>query len=268
MANAIVGNPDDAATLEVTMNGPELRVEQKTVAVIAGADLSPTLDGAPIPADAPINCPAGGVIRFGRREAGARAYLAFAGGIAVPPVLGSRATHVLSGLGGLDGRAVTAGDRISLGVPLGEPLRRRVPSKSLPTGGARLRVLRGPQDDIFPDDTFELFQRTRFSVSSQSDRMGYRLECAKPLPYPLTAEMISDGTCPGAIQVPPSGLPILLMADRPTTGGYPQIATVITADLPVAAQLAPGDWVEFEFCTRSAAISALIAEEGRLLAIR
>jgi antagonist of KipI len=129
-------------------------------------------------------------------------------------------------------------------------------------------VLRGPQDDLFPDETFEFLDRTRFVVSSQSDRMGYRLTCSDPLPYPLAAEMISESTCPGAIQIPPSGLPILLMADRPTTGGYPQIATVITADLPVAAQLAPGDWVEFEMSTRTAAVAALIAEERRLLAVR
>jgi KipI family sensor histidine kinase inhibitor len=268
LSNVLVGNPDDAATLEVTLDGPELRIEQHTTIAITGADLSPTLDGTGIQAGLPITCPAGSVVRFGRRRAGARAYVAFAGGIAIPPVLGSRATHVLSGLGGLDGRPVVAGDRLPLGRPTGEPTRRRAPSAALPTGGARLRVLRGPQDEMFSEEAFSLLQRTRFIVSPQSDRMGYRLTGGEALPYPLTGEMISDSICAGAIQVPPSGLPILLMADRPTTGGYPQIATVITADLPTAAQLAPGDWIEFEVCTRATAVAALITEEGRLLAVR
>ena len=139
--------------------------------------------------------------------------------------------------------------------------------------------MRGPQDDWFDEATLETLQRTRFTISPQSDRMGYRLSGipihrrAAPLgpvgtgPFGLTGEMISDATFIGGLQVPPSGDPILLMADRQTTGGYPQIATVITADLAVAGQLAPGDWVEFELCTRQEAIAALMAEENRLLGL-
>jgi antagonist of KipI len=133
-------------------------------------------------------------------------------------------------------------------------------------GGVRVRVLPGPQDDYFPDAAFETLQRCRFSVSTQSDRMGYRLQGGR-IPRAADREMISDATFAGAIQVPASGEPILLMADRQTTGGYPQIATVITADLPGAAQLAPGDWIEFEICSRADAQAALIAQEGRLRAI-
>ena len=129
-----------------------------------------------------------------------------------------------------------------------------------------MRVLPGPQDGCFASAAFAALQETRFTISSQSDRMGYRLSCDRPVPFAATGQMISDVTFIGGLQVPPSGHPILLMADRQTTGGYPQIATVITADLPAAGQLAPGDWVEFEVCTRADALAALIAQEGRLLA--
>jgi antagonist of KipI len=134
--------------------------------------------------------------------------------------------------------------------------------------------MRGPQDGWFDETTLETLQRTRFTISPQSDRMGYRLNGTPirrragpfgPAGSLGPGEMISDATFIGGLQVPPSGDPILLMADRQTTGGYPQIATVITADLPVAGQLAPGDWVEFELCTRQQAIAALIAQENRLL---
>jgi antagonist of KipI len=134
-------------------------------------------------------------------------------------------------------------------------------------GGAKLRVLPGPQTDDFPAEAFGVLQGTRYFVTSQSDRMGYRLSGAA-IPRIAGREMISDATFTGALQVPPSGDPILLMADRQTTGGYPQIATVITADLAIAGQLAPGDWLEFEVCSRQQAMSALLAQEGAILALR
>jgi antagonist of KipI len=135
------------------------------------------------------------------------------------------------------------------------------------TGGARVRVIPGPQLDDFPQKALDILQRARFTVTSQSDRMGYRLTGAT-IPRVEGREMISDATFAGALQVPPSGDPILLMSDRQTSGGYPQIATVITADLPVAGQLAPGDWIEFEICSRHQAMSALIAQEGAILALQ
>ena len=128
-------------------------------------------------------------------------------------------------------------------------------------------MLPGPQDEFFPSDALDVMRRSRFTITSRSDRMGYRLEGAR-LPRIDGREMISDATFVGGIQVPVSGEPILLMADRQTTGGYPQIATVITADLPLAGQLGPGDWVEFEPCTRREALTALVAQEGKLLALR
>jgi antagonist of KipI len=134
-------------------------------------------------------------------------------------------------------------------------------------GGARLRVLPGPQADCFEQAALDVLQRTRFTISPRSDRMGYRLSGGR-ITRRIRGEMISDVTFTGGLQIPPSGEPILLMADRQTTGGYPQIAVVITADLPVAGQLGPGDWIEFEVCRRADAIAALIAAEGKLLALR
>jgi KipI family sensor histidine kinase inhibitor len=262
LANALVGNSRDAAALEATLLGPELRFEQTTHVALAGADLGASIDGTALPVNFTQLCKAGSVLRFGERRSGARTYIAFDGGIDVPPVLGSRATHVVSGLGGIDGRALKAGDVLALHESHETSRKPRVALR-MPKGGARLRVVRGPQDDCFDDPAFQILQRTRFTISPQSDRMGYRLRTPDPgsrIPTGRAGSpgaMISDATFTGGLQIPPSGDPILLMADRQTTGGYPQMATVITADLPLAGQLAPGDWIEFALCTRADAIAAL-----------
>jgi KipI family sensor histidine kinase inhibitor len=267
LANAAVGNAADAATLETTLLGPELRMEQSTWVAVAGGDMTATIDGSAVPMHTPIRCPGGSVLRFGRRRAGARAYVAFEGGIGCRPVLGSRATHVRSGMGGVGGRPLRAGDRLRLGVLTSGASARRTMEVSLPVGGARLRILPGPQADLFPPSAFDALQAARYTISPQSDRMGYRLTGGRALSRAGSEDMLSDATFIGALQVPASGAPILLMADRQTTGGYPQIAVVITADLPLAAQLAPGDWVEFDMCTRSEALTALVGQESRLLAV-
>jgi KipI family sensor histidine kinase inhibitor len=268
LANACVGNADDAATLEVTLLGPELRFDRDATFAIAGADLGATLDQSAVTPCTPTRARAGTTLRFGARRSGSRAYVAVQGGIGVPPVLGSRATHVLSAMGGYRGRPVAPGDRLPLAPHSGSvALRRARPDPAMPQGGARLRVLPGPQDDFFDADALQRLQQTRFVVSAQSNRMAYRL-LGGSIARREEREMISDAAFFGGIQVPPSGEPILLMADRQTTGGYPQIATVIAADLPVAGQLAPGDWVEFSVCTRREAVAALIAQEGQMLAAR
>jgi KipI family sensor histidine kinase inhibitor len=264
LANALLGNLPDAATLEATIIGPELRFEQDATIAVTGGDLQPMLDGTPLTMGRVVPCPSGSVLRFGNRRAGARAYVAVDGGIGVPPVLGSRATHVMSGLGGIAGRALRAGDRIPLrdGEPSSKPAAR---DRRIHEGGSvRLRVVRGPQDEHADPLALEVLQQTRFTVSPQSDRMGYRLTGSALPTRKDSGEMISDATVVGALQVPPSGQPILLMADRQTTGGYPQIAVVITADLPLAAQLVPGDSIQFELCSRADAIAALTEQEGLL----
>ena len=267
LANALVGNDKDAATLEVTLAGPELRFDADATIAITGARLSPAHDGASVAMDTPVPLRRGAVLRFGERTEGARAYIAIDGGIDVRPVLGGRATHAVTALGGFNGRPLAGGDTLPLAPAARAPARRRVDiDRSATRGGVRVRVLPGPQDDFFPPHAFESLQRSRFHVAPQSDRMGYRLVGSR-LPRLEDRELISDATFPGGIQVPASGEPILLMADRQTTGGYPQIATVITADLPLAGQLAPGDWIEFQICTRAEAVAALVGQEGRLLAI-
>jgi antagonist of KipI len=263
VANLLVGNDDNAATLEVTLAGPVLRMEQETRVAITGADLQASIDGGATPVGVATRCRPGSVLRFGERRSGTRAYVAFDGGIDVPMTFGSRATHVAAALGGLAGRALAPGDRLPLGPASDGRASWSFDTPAIPNGGARLRILPGPQDDFFAEPAFTLLERTRFLITPQSNRMGYRLS-GTSIPRTSDREMISDATFVGAIQIPASGEPILLMSDRQTTGGYPQIATVITADLPLAGQLAPGDWVEFARCTRAEAIAALRVQEARL----
>jgi antagonist of KipI len=245
IANVVVGNPRETPALEITIAGPEVRLERPVVIAIAGADLSPSLDGRPIPLQEPIACRPGSVLRFGARHAGARTYVAVAGGLQQ-----ERRRPV---------RPVVAGQAIGrTGVHTSDPAPLR-PLPPMPAGGARLRVLPGPQYDDVPGGCLDALCATRFTVSPQSNRVGYRL-IGSQLPS-SPGEMISDATFPGAVQVPPSGEPILLMADRQTTGGYPQVAIIISADVPIAGQLAPGDWIEFERCSREEARRALIERE-------
>jgi KipI family sensor histidine kinase inhibitor len=248
IANRLVGNRDDAGAVEVTISGPELRFEQRTVMAVTGADLSPTIDGHAIPPGAAIDARSGAVLRFGGRRSGTRAYVAFAGGVRV----GRR----------WPAAPVAAGQVLVLNPGGAGEASPRGPTPAMPRGGARLRVLKGPQEDHLPPHTFDALLRHRFRISPQSNRIGYRLSGAA---VPSSGgEMISDATFAGGIQIPPSGQPILLMADRQTTGGYPQVATVISADLPTAGQLAPGDWVEFVPVTRNEAILAMLALENSL----
>jgi antagonist of KipI len=253
LANRLAGNGPDAATLEVTLVGPHVEFESAARFVVAGAVFMLKLDGAPIQMNECVEAQPGSCLRFGERLRGARAYLAVAGGIEVPPVLNSRSTHIVSGMGGYEGRALRAGDVIEQGCdPLFEPrfphaLREQL-SSFLPADGARVRVITGVNGGQL--------EGKRYRVSTQSDRMGYRLE-GPPIPTGTPAELISSPVPTGAIQVPPSGQPILLMADHATVGGYPIAATVISADLPLAGQLAPGDWIEFEPCSLETADLAL-----------
>jgi biotin-dependent carboxylase-like uncharacterized protein len=225
--------------------------------------------------DQPFVVSAGARLQFGSRAAGARAYLAVAGGIASARVLGSRATHVAGHMGGLDGRPLAAGDSVPLGDATVNARRRAVLERGRSaTAGAtlpaarepRLRVLPGPHVERFPAGALDALQAAAYRVGNDSNRMGYRLE-GTTIRHAQGADIISDATTLGAIQVPASGQPILLMPDRQTTGGYPVVATMITADISTAGQLAPGDRVFFEVCTVSTALAALIAQETRVMAI-
>ena len=249
-ANRAVGNPPGAATLECTVAGPALAFLAPVRFAVAGADLGAVLERAdlgawPVPSGSAVLARPGNVLRFAGRRSGCRAYVALAGGIDVPPVLGSRSTDLPSAFGGVLGRGLATGDRLGVeraaggaetAAPAGGPL----PSR------ACVRVVLGPQADHFDADAIARFLASPWRVGATSDRVGCRLE-GEPLRHLGPAEILSDGMVPGSIQVPPDGQPIVMAADGPTTGGYPKIATVVTADLPLLAQLVPGEGtVRFE----------------------
>jgi antagonist of KipI len=264
LANQLVGNSENAAALEITLIGPELIAHGDLLCAITGAEFAVLVGGHPVHHTSAFRVAAGATIRFGERRAGTRATLAVRGGIAVPPVFGSRATSVMSRMGPYSGRPLTVGDVL----PVGEERRfddaaSSVYPMSMPRGGARLRVMAGPHEAMFTASTHETFFSSRYTVTQNSNRMGYQLSGPR-LQHADAADILSEATPFGSIQVPGSGQPILLMADRQTTGGYPKIATVISADLSLAGQLAPGDWVEFVSCSRTAALDALRAQQRRL----
>jgi antagonist of KipI len=266
-ANRLVGNQDNQAALEVTLIGPELQAEEEVTCAVAGARFELSVNGAPVSMDGSFTVPSGGRLRFGNRLAGARASLAVRGGFDVPLLFGSRATSLVSRMGPFGGRALAAGDVLAIGASPPHTISSVGRPVTVPQGGARLRVMMGPHDATFTEAAREMLLTGRFVITPQSNRMGYRLE-GPALTHAGAAEILSDATPIGSLQVPAAGQPILLMADRQTTGGYPKIATVVTADLPLAGQLAPGDWIEFAAVTLSEALAALKQQEQRLAGTR
>lgn len=248
VANLLVGNNETDACLECTLSGPTLRWSRDAVIAITGAEV----EG--IPTWRPVRIAAGEVLNLSRFTHGCRAYVAVAGGIDVPSVLGSRSTYVRANLGGYQGRALKSGDHLTLGELRHQPplAIRSIPVHHRPSysSSPSLRVLHGPQADWLADAAWAELLSVQFSVSTQSDRMGLRLRSDRPL-LPekslVTAgkQLISEPTVAGSLQLPPDGHPILLLADCQTLGGYPKPATVISADLPLLAQLRPRDTVQF-----------------------
>jgi antagonist of KipI len=281
VANALVGNDDDAATLECTLIGPTVRFAHDTLIALTGADMHASAGGVALPRNRAVMLRHDVPLVLGRCATGARGYLAVRGGVAPPPVMESRSTHARAGYGGFEGRALRAGDRVPVASPAREmlPLARllvqsgmgcviasKVSIDALPGGLDALRFIPGPQWDRFGAAERERFVTEPFTVSAQSDRMGYRLDGpALMLTTPL--EMISEAVNFGTVQVPPSGDPIVLMADRQSAGGYPKLAYVITADLPALAQALPGDELRFRAVTQDEAERLCLAMEDRLAAI-
>jgi antagonist of KipI len=286
LANLLVGNPEAAAAIECTLVGPTLRFEKEAVVALVGG----TFPG--IPGGVATRLPAGTQLAFGHAIAGCRGYLAVAGGIDVEPVLGSRSTLVVAGFGGLAGRPLRAGDRLAVASEFAAP------SRGLPTRkdgtAAALRRLAGPRlaeaagvepaDEskrprdrptilrIIPGEHAKAFGgrawSQSFRTSSRSDRMGVRLE-GEPLPGAAGGGgLASVAVFPGTVQVPPDGLPIVLLADAQTIGGYPVLGQVIAADVPRAAQLQPGDEVRFESVSLAEAHAALREREALITAVR
>src|SRR5215470_2832329 len=246
LANRLVGNPDDAAALEFTLMGPRLRAETPCTIAVTGADAPLTLNDAVAPAWTTLTFAAGDVVRIGAARAGVRGYVAVAGGIDVPPVLGSRSTYLRGRMGGVHGRPVARDDRLPLGAAPAAPGRRTVPSEARPQWGGEpaLRVVLGPQADRFTDEGIAAFLGGSYEVLPQSDRMGARLRGAR-IAHARGHDIISDGIALGAVQVPGDGQPIVLLVDRQSTGGYTKTATVCSFDIARVGQAKPGQRLRF-----------------------
>lgn len=256
LANLIAGNTRDMASLEITLLGPTLEFNAATCIALAGADLSPTINGEPAAMGRPLILKAGDVLSFGERRHGVRCYLAWHGGIALPEVLGSQSTYLRGQLGGYQGRALRKGDVLPLKqhfhVEALEALSDDInalsiylPSTLANNPRARLRVIRGPHTGLFTDEAVHTFLNSTYRISNESDRMGFRLQ-GPSLSLRENRQLLSEGVSLGSIQVPADGLPIVLMADRQSIGGYPKIGHIATVDLPQLAQQMPGDEVRFE----------------------
>ena len=288
VANLLVGNAEGAAGLEITLLGPVIRFEADYLIALTGADLSPTLDDWPAPMHRPLAVRAGTVLAFGAARAGCRAYLAVAGSLAVPPVLGSRSTYLRAGLGGWHGRALRAGDELPVGEPtaMGQRLRQAVATASLATGpsaaswaAARwtpgpalcprprpalvVRAVRGPEHEQCAAASQWAFWHEPFAITPAADRMGYRLQ-GPVLQRVVAAELLSSAVTFGTVQVPPGGQPIVLLADAQTTGGYPRLAQVITADFGALAQARPGQALWFQKISLAEAQAQYLAQERRV----
>ena len=274
LANRAVGNPDGAAGLECTLMGPVLRFRQPVLTALGGADHRAVLHFPgggrwPVPVGTSFLAPAGSVLRFAGPPDGLRAYLAFAGGIEVPEVLGSRATYLTAGFGGFEGRELRSGDRLHVGpAPADARENRYEPEarRSAETGPLRLRISLGPQEHCFTDACLNTLSELRFTVSNDSNRMGVRLDGPILEHREGMKEIVSDANAHGTIQVPPGGHPIVMGADQGTTGGYPKIGTVVAPDLARLAQALPGAEVRLDIVplekARQLALGDLIRLRG------
>lgn len=274
LANALVGNVRGEAALEITLLGPELAVPGQTLLALCGARFDARIDGMELPQYAPVLVEKESRIAIGRARLGSRGYLAVAGGIASPPALGSRSTFLPARFGGLEGRALRAGDVLPLAPDAAtlalerfagmKSRHRSVPELTLPDSEPVLvHAMEGRHFAQFDARARrDLFEAT-WKVSTDSNRMGYRLE-GPVLARSQAAEILSEPACLGTVQVPANGLPIALMADHQTTGGYPKIAEIAGADAPRLSQLKPGGSVRFARCTLAEAVALRRALRHRI----
>jgi antagonist of KipI len=271
LINILVGNDENAAVLEMHFPAPELVFESNASVALGGADLGAHLNDRPIDNWRVHNVPRGSVLRFRQKVHGARAYLAVGGGIGVEPWLGSSSTNLAAGVGGLDGRALQAGDRLEVinDPKLASGARAAISPRLLPLYGSfpTVRVLPGREFEILSEEQRFLFLGQNYKVSADSNRMGYRLK-GSSIPITPGVELVSSPVSFGTIQLLPDGQLIVLMADHQTTGGYPRIAHVISHDLSLLAQLGPGDKLAFELINSFAAEALLVRFERDLSFLR
>lgn len=279
VVNSIVGNDENAAVLEFAQLGPELRFERDALIAWTGADFAARIGGELLPSDRAVRVRAGEVATFGAARSGLRGWLAVAGGIDVPLVLGSRTTYRRGGFGGFEGRPLRAGD-VLRGGELSEWTRTylgkaprvstwsvRPPTLGKPPSAGAVRAMRGPEWDWFEAEAQRLFFATEWTATKDADRMGVRLN-GPALPQRAAREMISEGVADGVVQVPAGGAPIVLLPSRQTVGGYPRIAVVATVDMGRLAQLAPARTIRFEEISVAEAQSLYLARERDLNRVR
>ncbi|MBN8192367.1 biotin-dependent carboxyltransferase family protein [Bacillus sp. NTK074B] len=283
ISNLLVGNEVDEAVLEITLMGPVLEFEETTLISICGGDLTPTIDGKPVPLRKSLLIKAGSVLKFGACTNGCRSYLAVAGGFNVDTVMNSKSTYIRAGIGGLNGRSLQAGDTLEAGTLTKESVNIidyllpylkhsgfteidwSISSEFISSYQQKkvIRVIPGTEYDLFSEESRERFYNEPFKVSSQSDRMGYRLE-GPSLKLQEEFDVISEAVVFGTIQVPSDGKPIILLADRQTTGGYPRIGYIASVDLPLIAQTKPGEEITFTMVSHEEAQELYIDRERQL----
>ena len=273
IANILVGNHDSLAGLEMTGVGPSLRFTEDAIIAVTGAELGPQIDSKPVPSWESVRVPGGSTLSFSGPLDGLRAYLAVAGGIDVPPVMGSRSTDLKSGFGGLNGRALDAGDSLPIGP---SSFSDEWSLSTLPTSISRqptygqtfeIRIVMGPQDGMFTATGIGVLLTSEYTVSTDSDRTGCRLD-GPAVSHVRGPDIVSDGTALGSIQVPGSGTPIILLADRGTTGGYTKVATVISPDIGLLAQAMPGAKIRFAVVSVEEAHDILREQEEMIREIK
>jgi biotin-dependent carboxylase-like uncharacterized protein len=244
--NALVGNPPGTAALEMTLTGGSFAFHRSCVIALAGSDFPAILAGKPIDGWRSYEVHAGDTLEIGATRSGARCYLCISGGVVVPTFLGSASTHLASALGGFEGRALRKGDELQIGEAT-QPFASRTLSHSAIAawnGRNLFRITDGPQSDWFPESCLQTLCSAAYRVTEESNRLGLRLD-GPALPATTTGELITEGVPLGALQITPSGQPILLFVEQQTTGGYPKIANVISADLFRIGQLRPRDTIRF-----------------------
>lgn len=276
MINMLVGNEENEAALEMTIMGPKLLIKKTTLLAIGGADMEPLLNGERIPLWRPILAEEGSMLCFGKVKSGCRTYVTFAGGIHIDRTMGSKSTYIRAAIGGIEGRMLKKGDYFQIGVQPEMANRfiqdlqkdERIKTKWAISNSVlpkykkhpKLRVIADFEYDQFTEESKKAFFTKEYKVSNYADRMGYRVE-GEILNRAIEKEILSSSVTFGTIQVPNGGQPIILMADRQTTGGYPRMGNIISVDLPLIAQLKPGDYVSFENITLEEAEQLYIEQE-------
>ena len=266
IANLLLDNPENEAVLEFTLIGPTLEFTSATIIAITGGDFQPTINDEPAPMYTAIYVNKGDVLKFGSAKTGSRGYIAFSSYLDIPVVMGSRCTNLKSKIGGFKGRKLQAGDYIGFRIKrryLRFFLSRKLEQEKFDDDSVKVRVVMGPQDSKFSKQGIETFLSSEYTVTSEFDRMGCRLDGAYIAPKE-SSDIISDGIAFGSIQVPAHGKPIILLADRQTTGGYAKIATVASVDIPKIVQRKTDHKIRFEAITVQEAQKLYLKEQKEL----